>query len=162
MSMDRRRFVVGLAAGLLLGVAVISASGALAPPQFASFGTPAAATTTAMVVTTTGYSYSSSTETGSQYTVGPGAPNSTNVQSGNGKNATNQTSSATANSYGNPLVAALAPLPSSSFAAISTQGPRSDALLLIPVAFAFVLGALLYRSTLKNGDAPEEDEEQAH
>ena len=174
MSMDSRRFGGGLAVGILLGLVVIAATGLAAVPEAAPV-TNYAATTTAPTTTfstssTTVFasttSAATSTSTSVQYTYGAGQPNSTS-QSATSYTVTSSTpagvkaSTATHSSPFDFLQTGLTSLPSSSFAALSTQSPHANAFLVVPILVAFLLGAVLYRTTLKTRAPPEDEEKPA-
>ncbi|HKT21856.1 MAG TPA: hypothetical protein VJR06_04485 [Nitrososphaerales archaeon] len=144
MNMEGRQFGVGLAAGILLALTIVAASGGLGLAQtvFApSSAQETAATTTTWV--TTVYSATTSAPTGSVTYGG----NGTAVTP-----ATTTTASATGTSAGssNLLLGSIqAALPSTRYAAVASQSPASNAFLIVPVLLALILGAVLYRAYAK-------------
>ncbi len=147
--MDERRFGLGLAVGVLLGVAIVAASGGLAAAQLMRLpaSTNEKALTTTLTQTTTVRSPQTSVPTGTNGTQGLQVTPS---------NATTGNSAAT-NAFLFSVSSIQAALPSTSFAAIASQSPASNALLIVPVAVALLLGAFVYRIYAKRKTADEED-----
>ncbi|MDE1858714.1 MAG: hypothetical protein KGI26_06595 [Thaumarchaeota archaeon] len=146
--MDERRFGLGLAVGVLLGVVVVAASGGLAAAQL--MWLPASANekalTTTLTQTTTALAPQTPVSMGANGTQGlPLAESTTTVSSG-----------ATSNLLLN-VGAIQAALPSTRYAAIASQSSTANALLIVPVAVALLLGAFVYRVYAKRKTADEED-----
>ncbi len=148
--MDGKRFGVGVAAGLLVGLAIVASAGSfasLAPTVFAPIqaGGAAVTTTPAIVAVTpqTSTATRSANTTGqpvymvtsTSTTVAPPNP------SGTDSNAQN---------------AAISPLFSSNVASIAHQPLVSNAVILVPLLVAFLLGAILYRASGRTREQPAE------
>jgi hypothetical protein len=151
MSMRGKRFGMGLAAGVLLGVVVVAMSGGLGASQIPY--APAAlnsATSEATATSTTTYSAESTVPaTTSQGTSGQ---NSTLVFS----TSVSTITSSTVPSFS--AFNAISGLPSSKIAAVAVQNPASNAFLVVPVVVAFLLGAALYRASVKGKGADDKEE----
>jgi len=182
--MDGKRFGIGLAAGLLIGLAVVASAGGLGSTPVSSavhdalrgnFGPSAAATTTTTLVT--------STVAGSTSTNTAGVPvysgNSSQSGSSGGTKAITSSTTAQGSTTGNPntnpstasnganqadlnaLVAGLTPKFSSNVASIPQQAPLANVFVFVPVALAFVLGAVLYLSSRRNREEPDDEDERS-
>jgi len=144
--MDGKRFGVGLAAGLLLGLAVVVASAGFGTGSLygslSSSGRYSAATSTVS---------STLTEAATTTTAQPSYPNG-GIVPPTGKNVTEgvvTTMTEALNTFGNSsnsagLASSLSSL-SSNVATIPHQPLLSNAVVFIPVFVAFLLGAVLYR-----------------
>ena len=167
--MEGRRFGVGLAAGLVLSLAVITASGGLnglqgtfASPQ--SLGTHAGAGETTQTATNSATMSSTQTET----TV-LSAPTTTGGQpvyavSGNGTKTV-----ITSTTQSNPSPAPVAGLLTNLFgsvngnsskdasrvASIAQQPISTDLVVFIPLALAFLLGAAIYLASNRRNRQPD-------
>ncbi len=168
--MDGKRFGVGIAAGLLFGLAVIAASGNLGVmfgSTFASFGpanphspagaadTATATATTTITLTQTSVASSYTTVSGQVvFVVTPGNASNT-VNSGASSGTTTTTSGGTDLKS---LQAAIFGLPSSRdashFDSISQQPLLTNAVVLVPLLVAFLLGAVLYRKSNRDREEP--------
>jgi len=167
--MEGRRFGVGLAAGLVLGLAIITASGSLSALQPAlslpdNSATHAGAGETTQTATNTATMSSTQTET----TV-LSAPTTTGGQpvyatSGNGTKTV-----ITSTTQSNPSPAPVAGLLSNLFgsvnggsskdasrvASIAQQPLSTDLVVFIPLALAFLLGAALYLASNRRNREPD-------
>jgi hypothetical protein len=163
--MDGKRFGIGLAAGLLLGLAIVTASGGLgsAPAIFGPASSPlyggeAAATTTTNTVAsalTTTVTQSSSTSGVPAYSVNPA-----NSTTGSVSNAKTITSISSTTSPGQSSLNSLgssekSPNYSSRIVSITQQPLLSNTVIFVPVLAAFLLGAILYRASNRNKDRPD-------
>ena len=167
--MEGRRFGVGLAAGLVLGLAIITASGSLGAlqPALSSSNNPvtqAGSGETTQTATNTVTMSSTQTET----TV-PSAATTTGGQpvlstSGNGTR-TVMTSTTQSNPSPAPVGSLLSNLfgsvnsgssgDASRMTSIAHQSPSTDLVVFIPLALAFLLGAALYlASNRRNREFP--------
>lgn len=161
MTMGGKRFGVSLAAGLLLGLAVVTASGGLGStltptPFFSSFRSGdqvvSSATTTITAVTI----LSSTAASSSSYT--PGYPISS-LNSSSGSVTSKITTSTTPGSAAqNANNVAATPNFSTHLDSIATQPFLSDAVILVPVVLALVLGAVLYLSWARGRKEPVEEQ----
>ena len=152
--MEGKRFGAGLAAGLLLGLVIVTASSGFAfglngSPLSNPFG--GAVSSVKSAVTT-------STATSSQ----PGSPlqNTQNATlNGAGRTTTTTTTSSS------PAVADLSPANGVKFSShvdsIAQQPVLTNAFILLPVLFAFLLGAVIYRASMKRDGEKTEEEEPA-
>ena len=151
--MDGKRFGVGLAAGLIVGLAIVAASGGVgvAPSLFAALS-PASkgvmSSTTTVAATST---MSTSTAPPPDYGVNGGSGGVTSVTS------TATSTSASTNGTQNSIQGSLVSL-SSGLSNISTQSPTSNAIIVVPVLVAFLLGAVLYRASNRGRVGPDEGE----
>lgn len=163
------RVGIGLAAGLLVGLAIITAAGGLGStglvPDFGTFAAVQASTST--ITTST-----QSTMTGSIQSFTTTAPYPTG--SGNGTQVVTSTASvtggpavstSTSTASSTPPTAALSPaynqvmVPSSRFSSIAQQPVYSNVILVIPLLVAFLLGALIYQRSIRGKNALAEDRE---
>ena len=139
MSMEGRRFGVGLVAGLVIGLAVVAALTSLASGQGAVLFSTPGANSAARSATTTTLSATTTTRTQVQQQSGSVPPttggNSSYVS---GVTSTTSTTSGLAKSLG------LVPAFSSDLQSIARQSPAANAFLFIPVLVALFLGALVY------------------
>lgn len=151
--MDGKRFGIGLVAGLLLGLAIVTASGGLGSASVV-FGplSPsqkgAAETATKTATTTVILSSTLSTSTGGlpAYSV-----NQTNSTQGSVSNLPSSVSTSTGQSdlnFGGS--SAKSPSYSSRIVSIAQQPLLSNAVIFVPVLVAFLLGAVLYRASRRN------------
>jgi hypothetical protein len=164
--MDGKRFGIGLAAGLLLGLAIVTASGGLGSAaviwgpslsssqagQFTATTTTNAATT---IVTLTS-SQSSSTSSQSAKSVYP-----TNSTDGSVNNIPSTISTTTSQGQSDLTAGSSAKPPSysSRIVSISQQPLLSNTVIFVPVLLAFLLGAVLYRAS--NRSKSKSDETQS-
>ena len=146
MSVEGKRFGVGLIAGLLFALAIVAASGVLSsavaplyPGPFSGAG--AANTASSSVTTTPGNSAppqtAVSTATQAHAACGNLSTQASTASTSYGNSAASDTNSIFGSAGGF----------SSSLAALDRLSAQSRALLLMPVLVAFLLGALVYRST---------------
>jgi hypothetical protein len=155
--MDGKRFGVGLVAGLLLGLAIVTASGGLGSASVV-FGPlspshPGAAETATKTVTTKVLSATTlSTSSGGSpaYSVNP-----TNSTQGSVSNLPSSVSTSTTTSNGQSDLtfggsSAKSPSYSSRIVSIAQQPLLSNAVIFVPVLVAFLLGAVLYRASRRN------------
>ncbi len=163
--MDGKRFGVGIAAGLLFGLAIISASGNLgavlgSPSVFfgpaQSGGTVHNTATNTATLTQTVTTAASTSTSGTPLYVTSG--NTTDNMSG----GTTTASSAATNAVSDlkSLQAAISgltpPSDASRFDSISQQSPLTNAVVLVPLLVALLLGAVLYRKSNRNREKPSE------
>jgi len=167
--MEGKRFGLGLVAGLLVALALVTVSGGLGSTPMTMFSvarggaTPAAAstvssstvssTTVAISATTTATQTATGTETGSApwgslNATSPYTSSTTATASVTSSSTASQPGQTTATNTGNGLTyftgAAVSKEPSQ-LASIAKQPIVSDAEILAPVLVAFLLGAFLYR-----------------
>lgn len=142
--MDGTRFGVGVMVGLLLAVGVVAASGGLGSLSPYAAAPASYQTTTETATTETAYSVSGSS-TGTPW--GTLTPNSTSSITGNETN----TVATSSNLYVQSLIGNL---PSSRFAAVVTQSPTTNAILVVPVLLALLLGAVLFRASTRGRTSP--------
>jgi len=147
--MEGKRFAVGLFAGLLLGVAIITASGGLVT---LSPGTSPAAkntqegsvlTTTALATETTTTLQSGITSTGVPSYVAAGnksLTSTTTTPAAPGSNSVNGVQAGTTSTSATPAYP-------SRVQSITQQPLLTDSVVFVPVLVAFLLGALLYRAS---------------
>jgi len=167
--MEGRRFGVGLAAGLVLGLAIITASGSLTALQGAfaspqSLVTQAGAGATTQTATNTLTVSSTQTETTvlSAATTTGGQPQY--PISGNGTK-TVITSTTQSNPSPAPVAGLLTNLfgsvnggsirDASRMASIAQQPVSTDLVVFIPLALAFLLGAALYLASNRRNREPD-------
>ena len=155
--MDGKRFGVGLVAGLLLGLAIVTVSGGLGSGQltFGPFspsqaGAAETATKTATTMVTLATTLSTSTGGSPLYSV-----NQTNSTSGSVSNIPSSVSTSTTAPNGQSDLnfggsSAKSPSYSSRIVSIAQQPLLSNAVIFVPVLVAFLLGALLYRVSRRN------------
>jgi hypothetical protein len=158
--MEGKKFAIGLFAGLLLGIAIITASGGLmtlpsgASPASKNTQGGSALTTTALVTETTIVSQTETTTSVPAYvavgnksitstTTTPAAPGSNSLNS-------DLTGVGTANSS--------TPAYSSRVQSITHQPVLTDTVVFVPVLVAFLLGALLYRASNRGKEQPSESQ----
>jgi hypothetical protein len=143
--MEGKRFGAGLVAGLLLGLVIVTASSGFAFGLYGSFtsnaGVGLAPSTTAKSTTTA--------SSQPQY-----ALNSTLAS--NGRSTTTTTTGSPPS--GADYATLNAPVYSSHVANIAQQPVLTNAIIFLPVLVAFLLGAVLYRASMKRGgdDAQEQ------
>jgi len=186
--MEGKRFGIGLAAGLLLALLVVSASGGLGSVTGTFLPAPAgnseglAATSTAsFTVSLTTSSVSSATPTSTQSSVFyetttqsasntlgtvaatvSGATSSASASTSTISSAPTASSSSTTSQSipqsmqngGTGNASANTPGYSSNIYSIAHQPAVSDAVIFIPVLVAFLLGAVLYRFSIREKEAP--------
>ncbi len=159
--MSGMRFGVGIAAGLLLGLAIITASAGVtlgpfaslspaAPTQGTSFGAVTTYTSTAAGTSTTTAVQSSSTGAPPALVTSPtnsslssAVSSTTNPTDQKATNAGTFGSAPSANSY------------SSKLSNLAQQPMLSDAIVFLPVLVAFIVGAILYRASSRNREPAE-------
>ncbi len=167
MYMEGRRFTVGLVAGLLVALGVVTAAGSFGTsPASVLFGptsggaavtSPEMATTTATASVTMGVTATTVMSATSSSAAVPNATNSSSqtyvvsVTTG----ATSTSSPATNGQSADTT--ARTPSFSSQLVNISKQPPLSNALILLPLLVAFLLGAVLYRASVRGRASSEEE-----
>jgi hypothetical protein len=171
MTMEGRRFGIGLAAGLLVAFAVVAASGGLAStlgslsPTSANPAQSAATSisSTTMIYTSTvpasiTYTVTMSTTTSESYPIGSLNTNATTIAS---SSASTQTSSSAitfgANGQKNLTSALSTPRFSSSFGSIAQQPALSNAIVLVPIIIALLGGTVLYRASVQGKEEAGEE-----
>jgi hypothetical protein len=168
--MEGKRFGVGLAAGLLLGLGIIAASGALgsSPAIFgpalgpSQAGTRSLTTTVNTVATTATMTATLSTSTSGSPAYSVNHTNSTNG-SGSLSNIPSSVSSTTSQSQKNITFGssgAKSPSYSSRIVSIAQQPLLSNAVIFVPVLVAFLLGAILYQASNRNRKESEKSQSQ--
>ena len=163
--MEGKRFGIGLAAGLLLGIAIISASGGMG--SFSTVLVPASHSGVAITTTSARSAVTTMTSTASQtataittpaYGVVPG-----NVSQASTTSAGTTPSAAMQKALSNlsSLSASGANGPPPSFSSrvqnIPGQPPFANAVILLPVLVALLLGAIFYRASNRSGEQPSEE-----
>jgi len=159
--MQGKRFGVGIAGGLLLGLLVVAASiGPLGVLTSSSYSLQPAASGGSTSTSTTS---SSSEAQGVSYGVNSskgGVPSSvtttTSVQTGSSSPANGGSSGQSTPETpggGHPPVA-------SSLSSLATQSPTLDLLVVLPVLCALALGAIFYRSSGRGQREKEESEDE--
>ncbi len=148
-DMEGKRFGFGLAVGLLLGVAIITASGglgALSPgvPQYYNFS-KGATTTTYTGTTAVTSSQPIDAAVGHQTTTTTIAASQTIPGNSSNTGLNGMSSGVTTPAY------------SSRVESIPHQPLLIDALVFVPVLVAFLLGAVLYRASYRNREHPDEE-----
>jgi hypothetical protein len=169
--MEGIRFGIGLAAGLLVALVVVTVAGGLgvapASVPFASKGiastTPAQTSTTATLTATavvtieassTSSSRSSATSGGSiPYAVSENATLTTSGSSTSRISSSTTTPSLT-NGTGALSSSVTGPSYSSAIDNIARQPLLSNAVIFVPVLLAFLLGAFLYRVSIRDRERP--------
>ncbi len=159
--MEGKRFAVGLVAGLLVAVGVVTAAGSLGTaPASVLFGptSGSAAVTTAGVATTTATAAMSATSGSAAFPNATSSGSQTYTTSVTTSTKASVTSASTPGANGqNADNAAKPPTFSSQLVDISRQPPLSNALILVPVLVAFLLGAVLYRASIRDRTSSEEE-----
>ena len=166
--MEGKRFAVGLVAGLLVALGVVTAAGGLGTaPASVLFGptSGSAGVTTAGVATTSATAPQTMTVTAttemSATSSSAAIPNATNSGSQTYTVSVTTSSVTSASSPGtnnqNASTTAKSPNFSSQLDDISKQPPLSNALIFVPVLVAFLLGAVLYRASIRGGASSEEE-----
>ncbi len=163
--MDGKRFGVGIAAGLLFGLAIISASGNLgavlnSPSAFfgpaQSGGTDHNPETNTATLTQTATS-AASTSTSGQPDYFTGGNTTKNTVNGTTTVSNSATSSAADLGSLQAIISSLTPPSNAShFTSISQQSPLTSALIFVPLLVAFLLGAVLYQKSKRNKEGPSE------
>lgn len=154
MSMEGRRFMLGVAAGALLALAVVVASGGPALPQyFSAPATPSAQFTVGAATSTTTYVTVTATTAGTTTSQVPGGSGNLTVSAGAGSSSSTTSAPEMYNAWSFGAV-----LPSSSAASLASQSPATNAMLAVPVLLALLFGAVLYRASAKKARASETDE----
>ncbi len=147
--MEGKKFGVGLAAGLMLGLVIVTASGGLSSsPSWSgalvSHDLGPVGTTTAAKAAVTTFTTAS---------IPPGfQTGSTNSTHGTGNQTTPSVSVTTTSLNPNSTLdqgstQSNSPASSSRFSAIASQPLLSNALVFVPVFVAFLLGAIFYRTS---------------
>ena len=153
--MEGRRFGIGIAAGLLLGFAVLTASGGLAAfssgtsPASSSFNGPPAATTTASQAVTTATLPKTATSTGGQPAYAGGSSVTTT--------STSPLSPSSSGSDERGLASTTTPVYSSRVQSIAHQPVLTDALVFVPALLALVLGAVIYKASVRSRQSVGEE-----
>ena len=160
--MDGKRFGVGLAAGLMVGLAIITVSGGIGSSfgLYDSLGSQNGAnlasstTTEAAGLTTSTASTSSSTSGAPAYVVTPGSNSTlTSTVSSNTYTTDQKAAHGAASGFSaNPFVF------SSNIASIAQRPATSNAVVFIPVLVAFFLGAIVYRASNRSKEETDEDQ----
>ena len=147
--MDGMKFGFGLAAGLLIGLAVVASSGGLT--AVAGVFTSASPASQSLA------SSSTSSQSESQSTSASYNPATSNLTNSAGTTATSSASSASVSAGPAAPVLEWGPLnlPSSSIASIPKQPPASNAILLVPILAALLVGAARYRASRQGSDESE-------
>jgi hypothetical protein len=179
MSMEGKRFGVGLAAGLLVALALITTAGgfgsnpasvllapisnggttkAIATASMSSTVTQTVTTTTAATAT---YTLSRSSGTAGGYTqqnstLYPATSTATSTSTASSKTTSNSSNPASIGSL-NSATSQGTPKYSSRIDSLATQPILSNAVILVPVLVAFLLGAFLYRISIRERAAGEEE-----
>jgi len=188
--MEGKRFGVGLAAGLLVGLALVAVSGGFGSTPLAQFSAPGAAETKTIATSTTTLTTSSTTIPTATYTVtattvsgGTSTPSSATNGTGALSTSTTTASITATTTFSTTSVSAAtttsSPPGNQSGATNSNQGvtdgsvaPRanygpsrlvsitqqpllSNAEIIAPILVAFLLGALLYRVTIRERERPD-------
>lgn len=150
MSMDGKRFAIGLIAGLLVGLAIVTAAGGLGSPLYApllpsAYVTNGGEVTVPQTTTTNSVAFTVSSSTSkSNATFGSTVPIQGSLNSSSGSVSSSTTSPDLAALKA--MNSAVTPL-SSQLASIPQQPPLSNAIILVPVLLAFLLGTVLYRAS---------------
>ena len=157
--MEGKRFGIGLAAGLLVGLAIVTAAGGLSsPPSWAgpllSNSQGAVSTTySAKMMATTSTTATSRTSTTPSLPANVGSANSTQTTNSQTSISVTTASVPPAPTSNQGSTNSASPAFSSRFSAISQQPTILNALILMPVLAAFLLGAILYRVSSR-GEEP--------
>ena len=177
--MEGKRFGVGLAAGLLVALAIVTTAGGfgsnpasvlLAPKS--NSGMPGTVTTavttssvtqaaTTMAAATVTYTASRSSGTAGGYTqqnstLYPATSTATSTSTASSKTTSNSSNPASIGSL-NSATSQGTPKYSSRIDSLATQPILSNAVILVPVLVAFLLGAFLYRISIRERAAAEEE-----
>jgi hypothetical protein len=169
--MEGKRFGVGLAAGLLVALAVVTIAGGLGTtpvsvllaPKGIVGGTSASPTTTATLYATATTVLSSGSTSISSATSGASIPQTvsgnetfgvTSTVSGTTASKSSSTAPSLSNAVGTPSSTATGPSYSSRVDSIANQPLLSNAVILVPVLIAFLLGAFLYRVSTRSRGEP--------
>jgi hypothetical protein len=148
MSMSGKRFGAGLVAGLLLGLVVVGASTGFGF-TFGAFGSFTAAPSSNVVSTTTQTTYgkvvAASTTT---VTLSSTAPSYTSINAS--ISGVTQPSSSANSSAQALFPSARSPSFSSRIDSIAQQPVLTNAVVLLPVVVAILLGAMLYAASARN------------
>lgn len=160
--MDGKRFGVGIAAGLLVGLAVIAASGGLAavsgsvlsPPGLFSSAGVATTTATSTATQSQTSAIARSTTTNSQPIYDMGGNTTNSLSSGSATETT--TGGASLDTIKGLVSSVTSPSYSSHIASIAQQPPLSNAVIFVPVIVAFLLGAILYRTSSRSKEETSE------
>ena len=171
MSMDGKRFGVGLAAGLLVALAIVGASGVgggslsasltkggapYSPPGTTTGSTTTSASTTAALVANETSNASSGSHAVSSTTV----PQSGNTNASAVVTAITTTSISSSTQQVNYFGPASQNASPSRLASIAVQPALSTAFVAVPVLVALLLGAVLYRVSVKaRGEGAADPEE---
>jgi len=141
--MEGKRFGVGLVAGLLLGLVIVTASSGFTFGLYGSF-------------TSNSEGLAPSTTAKSTTTANSQPQNALNSTFGSiGRSTTTTTTGPTPS--GADYATANAPIYSSHVANIAQQPVLSNAIIFLPVLVAFLFGAVIYRaSTKRKADGTEE------
>jgi hypothetical protein len=160
MTMGGKRFGLGLAAGLLLGLAVVTASGGLgstlSPSYFGSFRSGNQAVSSVTTTMTAVTILSSTAASSSNYT--PGYPISSLNSSSGSVTSVTTTSTTPGSAAQNANNIAATPSFSSHLDSIAAQPFLSNVVILVPVVLALVLGAVLYLSSARSRREPAEEQ----
>jgi hypothetical protein len=148
--MEGKRFAVGLFAGLLLGVAIITASGGLvtlssgaAPASKNAQGSSALTTTTLVTETATVAQTVSTSSVPAYFNLGNKSLSSTTTTPATPGSASLNSSLSNLNGVSTSST----PAYSSRVQSIPHQPLLTDTVVFVPVFVAFLLGALLYRAS---------------
>lgn len=145
-AMEGIRFGAGLVAGLLLGVVIVTASsgfmfGLNGSSLFSPFGGAASSVKSAptSTISTTSPPASQPSQSASNSTLNGPGHTTTTTNTGSSPAAADMSS-------------ANGPKFSSHVDSIAQQPILTNALIFLPVMFAFLLGAVLYRASTKRGE----------
>jgi hypothetical protein len=165
--MDGKRFGIGLAAGLLLGLAIITLSGGLgsAPVVFGPLNPSqagAAVTATKSMTTTVTVTPTLSGSISSSTAKSANPANSTAGSVSNLPSSASTTGTTTSSPGQSDLTAQgskeKSPSYSSRIVSITQQPFLSNAVILVPVILAFLLGAVLYRTSMRSKTNSDESQ----
>ena len=163
MNMDRRRFGIGLAGGLVLGLLIIIGTTGFAPGLYGTFGAIQAAQTQNVgvtssstgtyttVSTSTGYQASANTQESSSLTTNSV---SSSVSSATNSSMANLQPSTTNNIFG-ALTGGSTHQSASRLDSIAAQPLLVNGVIVLPILLAIALGALLYRASGPKGATKE-------
>ena len=148
--MEGKRFGAGLVAGLLLGIVIVAASSGFASglngsPLSSIFGGDVSSVKSTATSTTATTSQPAS----------PPSQNALNATLGAGRATTTTTTGSPAASADMGLTSG--PKLSSHVDSIAQQPILTNAIIFLPVLFAFLLGAVLYRASTKREGVTTED-----
>ncbi|HEV2227293.1 MAG TPA: hypothetical protein VGR56_10885 [Nitrososphaerales archaeon] len=142
--MEGKRFAAGLVGGLLVGLVIVTATSGF---TFGLYGSFSSVNNNVGMQLSSETGAKSTSSTGSQ----PLSPPSQNSSNSTFSTAGRSTTTATTSS--SPPVADLSPANGVKFSShvdsIAQQPVLTNAFILLPVLFAFLLGAVIYRASMK-------------